>query len=100
MTRDEKELREEIIKLTREYYDVAFPEKTFLGGISQVPVSGKVFDAEEMKSLIARVPSRTRSLERVADHATNIAEEVVYLYEARDIRHSKAKPHEAKNPGR
>jgi phosphate transport system protein len=28
-----------------------------------------------------------RKLERVADHATNIAEEVVYLYEARDIRH-------------
>ena len=42
----------------------------------------------------------SRSLERVADHATNIAEEVVYLYEARDIRHSKAKPNEAKNPGR
>jgi phosphate transport system protein len=28
-----------------------------------------------------------RHLERVADHATNIAEEIVYLYEARDIRH-------------
>ncbi len=42
----------------------------------------------------------SRSLERVADHATNIAEEVVYLYEARDIRHSKAQPHEAENPGR
>ncbi len=42
----------------------------------------------------------SRSLERVADHATNIAEEVVYLYEARDIRHSKAKPNEAQNPGR
>jgi phosphate transport system protein len=28
-----------------------------------------------------------RNLERVADHATNIAEEVVFLYEARDIRH-------------
>jgi len=42
----------------------------------------------------------SRSLERVADHATNIAEDVVYLYEARDIRHSKRKPNEAKNPGR
>jgi phosphate transport system protein len=30
----------------------------------------------------------SKSLERIADHATNIAEEVVYLYEAKDIRHS------------
>src|SRR5258708_1640628 len=30
----------------------------------------------------------SKSLERVADHATNVAEEVVYLYEARDIRHT------------
>jgi len=29
-----------------------------------------------------------KSLERIADHATNIAEEVVYLYEAEDIRHT------------
>jgi phosphate transport system protein len=29
-----------------------------------------------------------KSLERVADHATNIAQEVVYLCEARDIRHA------------
>lgn len=29
-----------------------------------------------------------KSLERIADHATNIAEEVVYLYEAQDIRHA------------
>ena len=28
-----------------------------------------------------------KSLERVADHATNIAQEVVYLCEALDIRH-------------
>ena len=30
----------------------------------------------------------SKRLERIADHATNIAEEVVYLYEARDIRHT------------
>ena len=32
----------------------------------------------------------SKSIERIADHAKNIAEEVVYLYEGRDIRHSKA----------
>ncbi len=30
----------------------------------------------------------SKSLERVADHAKNIAEEVVFLYEGRDIRHA------------
>jgi phosphate transport system protein len=39
----------------------------------------------------------SKSLERIADHATNVAEEVVYLYEAKDIRHAK---HEAQDPGR
>jgi phosphate transport system protein len=29
-----------------------------------------------------------KSLERIADHAKNVAEEVVYLYEAQDIRHT------------
>jgi phosphate transport system protein len=31
-----------------------------------------------------------KSLERIADHAKNVAEEVVYLCEARDIRHTGA----------
>jgi phosphate transport system protein len=30
----------------------------------------------------------SKSLERIADHATNIGEEVVYLHEGQDIRHS------------
>jgi phosphate transport system protein len=34
----------------------------------------------------------SKCLERVADHATNIAQEVVYLCEARDIRHEANKP--------
>jgi phosphate transport system protein len=34
----------------------------------------------------------SKSLERVADHATNIAQEVVYLWEARDIRHEAHQP--------
>lgn len=30
----------------------------------------------------------SKSLERIADHAAHITEEVVFLYEGRDIRHS------------
>jgi len=33
----------------------------------------------------------SKSIERIADHATNIAEDVVYLCEAQDIRHTGAK---------
>jgi phosphate transport system protein len=36
-----------------------------------------------------------KALERVADHSTNIAEEVFYLYKGRDIRHEKV----LSNPG-
>jgi len=34
----------------------------------------------------------SKCLERIADHATNVAEEVVYLCEAQDIRHSGKAP--------
>jgi phosphate transport system protein len=30
----------------------------------------------------------SRNMERIADHATNIAEDVIYYVEGRDIRHS------------
>jgi len=42
----------------------------------------------------------SKSLERIADHATNVAEEVVFLYEAKDIRHAGQKTNEIENPGR
>jgi phosphate transport system protein len=41
----------------------------------------------------------SKCLERIADHATNIAEDVVYLYEAIDIRHSSKKTNEDKDSG-
>jgi phosphate transport system protein len=41
----------------------------------------------------------SKCLERIADHATNIAEEVVYLYEAIDIRHTGQKTHEDQDTG-
>jgi phosphate transport system protein len=41
----------------------------------------------------------SKCLERIADHATNIAEDVVYLYEAIDIRHTGQKLNEDKDTG-
>lgn len=38
------------------------------------------------------------NLERVADHATNIAEDVVFLVEATDIRHNPPSPDEIESP--
>ena len=46
------QLRQEITALVEQYHQVAFPAKPFLGGISTLPVSGKVFDADEMQHLV------------------------------------------------
>ena len=63
----------------------------------QVDQLHKQLHKELVNSMIENSASITRglnimviskSLERVADHAANIAEEVVYLYESLDIRHS------------
>jgi phosphate transport system protein len=40
----------------------------------------------------------SKSLERIADHATNVAEDVVYLCEAQDIRHTGMKYQGAPSP--
>jgi CDP-6-deoxy-D-xylo-4-hexulose-3-dehydrase len=46
------QLRQEIAALVEQYHQVAFPTKPFLGGISTLPVSGKVFNADEMQHLV------------------------------------------------
>jgi CDP-6-deoxy-D-xylo-4-hexulose-3-dehydrase len=46
------QLRAQIRDLVKEYHAEAFPEKPFLGGISTVPVSGKVFDEHELDLLV------------------------------------------------
>ena len=46
------QLRAQILGLVKEYYQEAFPPKPFLGGISTIPVSGKVFDNHELELLV------------------------------------------------
>ena len=47
-----EELRQQILQLVREYHTEAFPDRPFLGGLSPVPVSGKVFDSHELELLV------------------------------------------------
>jgi len=46
------QLRERVRVLLREYFEQAFPTRRFMPGESPVPVSGKVFDAEELELLV------------------------------------------------
>lgn len=46
------ELRAEVLALVRQYYDAAFPEKEFVPGKSDLPYAGRIFDAEELVSLV------------------------------------------------
>ena len=46
------DLRARILDLVGEYCAEAFPAKEFVAGASHVPVSGKVFDASEMRALV------------------------------------------------
>ncbi|MFZ5816088.1 MAG: lipopolysaccharide biosynthesis protein RfbH [Bacillota bacterium] len=49
---DSKELRAKILELTREYYRQNWPGREFVAGKDPVPVSGKVFDEEELAHLV------------------------------------------------
>jgi CDP-6-deoxy-D-xylo-4-hexulose-3-dehydrase len=46
------ELRSRILDLVEEFYTEEFPSGPFVGGISNVPVSGKVFDQEELRNIV------------------------------------------------
>jgi CDP-6-deoxy-D-xylo-4-hexulose-3-dehydrase len=52
MTSEADALRGQILDLVTQYHKVAFPDRPFLAGISNVPVSGKVFDGREMTTLV------------------------------------------------
>ncbi len=47
-----EDLRRRILDLVAEYHAEAFPERVFIPGESAVPVSGKVFDAEDVQHLV------------------------------------------------
>ncbi len=52
MSERSNQLREQILSLVSEYCAEAFPKRPFTAGKSAVPVSGKVFDAAEMRLLV------------------------------------------------
>ena len=45
-------LRGQIRELVTQYYDAGFPPQEFIAGSSSVPVSGKVFDAEDIQHAV------------------------------------------------
>ena len=52
MSRSPQEIREQIRGLVAEFYDAEYTGKVFTEGSSPVPVSGRVFDAEDIQTLV------------------------------------------------
>ena len=52
MSHQADKLRHEILSMVGEYASLAHPEKEFIPGVSPVPVSGKVYGAEELQLLV------------------------------------------------
>ena len=46
------ELRGQILDLVRQYHDEAFAADPFVPGVTPIPASGKVFDADELGLLV------------------------------------------------
>jgi phosphate transport system protein len=75
--------------------------RAIIPGDKEVDQLNKVITRELVRYMSAKKEAITgclnlmivsKCLERIADHATNVAEEVVYLCEAQDIRHSGKSP--------
>ena len=52
MSLQAEELRAKILALVHEYYDAQWPHKEFIPDHTPIPVSGRVFDAQEVESLV------------------------------------------------
>lgn len=52
MSQRSEELRKDILELVVAYHAEAFPERSFDPGSSSVPVSGKVIDGQDLKTLV------------------------------------------------
>lgn len=50
--KDPEELRRHILAMTRAYYEAQWPSRPFAPGETPVPVSGRVFNAEELVHLV------------------------------------------------
>ena len=52
MSAKSDELRAQILRLVEDYHAAAFPQREFTPGSTSVPVSGRVFDASDIQSLV------------------------------------------------
>ncbi|OAS19057.1 lipopolysaccharide biosynthesis protein RfbH [Paenibacillus oryzisoli] len=52
MEQSSSELRQQIVALTKQYYEANWPQTVFEPGVTNVPVSGKTFDGEELSHLV------------------------------------------------
>jgi phosphate transport system protein len=65
---------------------------TFRDQIFRVLIAQMIADPGTIEHSLALILI-SRNLERVGDHATNIAEEVIYLTEGREVRHNRENLH-------
>ncbi len=52
MTKNTTQLRQQILDLSAQYFDQAFPRKEFVPGLTPVPVSGKVIDGNDLSAVV------------------------------------------------